>query len=126
MAKESLNKVAKALKTNRILMIVCVFVVMGLAVALIQFLQEKTLERFTSAYALNSINEPTELNGGAHGELHVKDNGTPCVHDNTDGTHTCGHAHTENRAKELIAAGYGTSNAAYTMANNGTLPEKQQ
>ena len=63
MAKEALNKVAKALKNNRILMIVCVFVVMGLAVALIQFLQEKTLERFTG-YALNN-NTNAFNNGGA-------------------------------------------------------------
>ena len=115
-----LNKVAKALKNNRILMIVCVFVVMGLAVALIQFLQEKTLERFTSAYALNN-NNPSVLTGGEHGEYHA--NG--CVHDNTDGTHTCGHAHNENRAKELRAKGYDTTNAVYTVANNGTVPNAQ-
>ena len=120
MAKEALNKVAKALKNNHILMIICVFVVMGLAVALIQFLQEKTLERFTSAYALN--NSTTVLNGGAHGEYHA--NG--CVHDDANGTtHTCGHAHNENRAKELIAKGYDTTNAVYTMGNNGTLPKNQ-
>ena len=117
MAKEALNKVAKALKNNRILMIVCVFVVMGLAVALIQFLQEKTLERFTSAYALNNNTNPTALTGGEHGEYHA--NG--CVHDTEDGTHTCGHAHNENRAKELREKGYDTTNSVYTMANNGTV-----
>ena len=118
MAKESLNKVARALKTNRILMIVCVFVVMGLAVALIQFLQEKTLERFTSAYALN--NSMTELDGGAHGEYHA--NG--CVHDHANGTkHTCGHAHNANRADQLkaISGLSGTDNQAYNIANNGTI-----
>ena len=120
MAKEALNKVAKALKNNHILMIVCVFVVMGLAVALIQFLQEKTLERFTG-YALNNNTEPTALTGGEHGELHA--NG--CVHDTEEGTHTCGHAHNENRATELRAKGYDTTNAVYTMGNNGTLPENQ-
>lgn len=119
MAKEALNKVAKALKNNRILMIVCVFVVMGLAVALIQFLQEKTLERFTGAYALNNNNNPSELSGGAHGKLHAGG----CIHDNTDGTHTCGHAHNENRAKELIAKGYTETNASYTVENNGTVPD---
>ena len=117
MAKEALNKVAKALKNNRILMIICVFVVMGLAVALIQFLQEKTLERFTSAYALN--NDITELTGGAHGELHADG----CIHDNTNGTHTCGHAHNENRATELRAKGYTETNASFTVANNGTVPD---
>lgn len=71
MAKEALNKVAKALKNNRILMIVCVFVVMGLAVGLIQFLQEKTLERFTSAYALNNNNDPSALTEGEHGESYL-------------------------------------------------------
>ena len=82
MAKESLNKVAKVLKNNRILMIVCVFVVMGLAVALIQFLQEKTLERFTSAYTI--ANTPSELTGGEHGELHAGG----CVHVNEQGNTT--------------------------------------
>ena len=115
MAKDALNKVAKALKNNRILMIVCVFVVMGLAVALIQFLQEKTLERFTSAYALN--NDMTGLTGGGHGELHAG-----CVHDNTDGKHTCGHAHTEETAEILKTAGLNNAgNNKYTVANNGTL-----
>ena len=116
MAKEALNKVAKALKNNRILMIVCVFVVMGLAVALIQFLQEKTLERFTSAYSINT--EPSELSGGAHGELHAGG----CIHDNTDGKHTCGHAHGANEAQKLKNEELNnTTNSVYTMANNGTV-----
>jgi hypothetical protein len=60
MVKDVLNTVAKALKNNRILMIVCVFVVMGLAVVLIQFLQEKTLERFQtiSGYSISNYHNP--------------------------------------------------------------------
>jgi hypothetical protein len=53
-AKKVVGNLAKVMKSNRILMIVCVFVVMGLAVALIQFLQDKTLERFANATAYNS------------------------------------------------------------------------
>ena len=118
MAKEALNKVAKALKNNRILMIVCVFIVMGLAVALIQFLQEKTLERFTSAYALN--NSITELTGGEHGKLH-----DGCVHDNTDGKHTCGHAHGANEAQKLKNEGLNNAaNSLYTVNNTGVLAAK--
>ena len=118
MAKEALNKVAKALKNNRILMIVCVFVVMGLAVALIQFLQEKTLERFTSAYSINT--EPSELSGGAHGELHAGG----CIHDNTDGKHTCGHAHGENEAKKLKNEDFNDPiNSVYTVNEKGSMSE---
>lgn len=118
MAKEALNKVAKALKNNRILMIVCVFVVMGLAVALIQFLQEKTLERFTSAY---KVSNSTELSGGAHGALHAGG----CDHVNNDGVHhTCGHAHTENTAGILKTAGLNNnSNSVYTVNEKGTISE---
>ena len=117
MVKNSLNKVAKALKNNRILMIVCVFVVMGLAVALIQFLQEKTLERFTSAYTI--ANTPSELSGGAHGALH----GDGCVHVNDQGNHhTCGHAHTENTAGILKTAGLNNnSNSVYTVNEKGNI-----
>jgi hypothetical protein len=115
MAKEALNKIAKAIKSNRILMIVCVFFVMGVSVALIQFLQEKTLERF-SAYTI--ANSPSELTGGKHGEKHAG-----CAHlNNNNGHHTCGHAHTENTAETLKTAGLNNNtNSEYTVNNNGTL-----
>jgi hypothetical protein len=117
MAKETLNIIAKAIKSNRILMIVCVFVVMGLAVMLIQFLQEKTLERFTSAYTIAST--PAELSEGEHGEKHAAE----CVHlNNEGGHHTCGHAHTENTAGILNTAGLiSETNNTYTVANTGSL-----
>ena len=66
-----------------------------------------------------SHNDITELTGGAHGELHADG----CIHDNTNGTHTCGHAHNENRATELRAKGYTETNASFTVANNGTVPD---
>jgi hypothetical protein len=116
MAKESLNKIAKAVKNNRILMIVCVFVVMGLAVALIQFLQEKTLERFTSAYR---VSNSEKLSGGTHGTLH----GDGCVHVNEQGYHhTCGHAHTKKAAEILKTAEFNNnSNSEYTINEKGNL-----
>jgi len=120
MAKEALNKVAKALKNNRILMIVCVFVVMGLAVALIQFLQEKTLERFTSAWTVETQGGTSELTEGEHGELHADG----CIHDNTDGKHTCGHAHGEDEAKKLKKAKIRNpegTNEIYTVGPKGSL-----
>ena len=113
MVKQTVNKLAKALKSNRILMIVCVFVVMGLAVALIQFLQEKTLERFTSAFKMNG----TTLDEAQHGVLHAE-----CNHKNTDGTkHTCGHAHTANAATAAADVDLGNNNAVYTVNAKGVI-----
>ena len=116
-AKAVANKLAKLVKSNRILMIVCVFLVMGLAITLINYLQSKTLERFASAINLSNS---TDLEGGAHGSKH-KD----CKHINDDGNHhLCGHVHGSNAVEAATALqgtnGY-TTNAGYTI-NNETNP----
>ena len=95
-AKKVVGNLAKVMKSNRILMIVCVFVVMGLAVALIQFLQNKTLERFETMYTVNANGNITGVEELAkHGDNH-----TNCEHKNDLGiSHTCGHFHSEKAAK---------------------------
>lgn len=105
----------KKLKNNRILMIACVFIVMGVSVALIQFLQEKTLEKFASAYKTSNR---TELSEGEHGLLHAD-----CDHINEDGSsHTCGHAHTEDAASDAAAAGLtNNENNQYTVNEKGNI-----
>ena len=93
MVKSVARDLSKAVKSNRILMIVCAFVVMGAAVVLINHLQRKTLENFAvSAYA-----EDAELNEAAHGELHAD-----CQHGTHGSQGQCGHAHT---AAAATAAG---------------------
>lgn len=117
-AKKVVGNLAKVMKSNRILMIVCVFVVMGLAVALIQFLQNKTLERFETMYTIaanDEIEAVEEL--GKHGNTHS--NG--CVHKNNLGvSHTCGHAHSEKAAKkayneDLVDATNPTADVSYIV-----------
>jgi flagellar biosynthesis/type III secretory pathway M-ring protein FliF/YscJ len=54
--KSVVNNVTNAIKNNRILMIMCVFIIMGLAVALINYLQSRTIEMF-SVYANNYRND---------------------------------------------------------------------
>lgn len=105
----------KKFKNNRILMIASVFIVMGVSVALIQFLQEKTLERFTSAYKTSNR---TELSEGEHGLLHAD-----CDHINEDGNHhTCGHAHTKEAASDAAAAGLKNNvNNTYTVNEKGKI-----
>jgi ABC-type nickel/cobalt efflux system permease component RcnA len=120
MVKQVVDKLAKALKSNRILMIICVFVVMGLAVTLIQFVQQKTLERFTSAYKTSNS---TVLEGTEHGELHADG----CLHEeNTDGyRHTCGHAHTENAATAAGDADLtSNTNNSFQVDSKGTITKK--
>ena len=94
-AKVVANKLAKSVQSNRILMIVCVFIVMGLAVALINYLQNKTLERFTQQVVdLVDLTNP-ELDTAAHGNRHKE-----CKHQNEDGKrHFCGHCHTPGCAE---------------------------
>lgn len=92
-AKVVANKLAKSVQSNRILMIVCVFIVMGLAVALINYLQNKTLERFTQQVV--DLSDLSELTTAEHGNDH-KD----CAHQNEDGRrHFCGHCHTPGCAE---------------------------
>ena len=115
--KSAANKLAKLVKSNRILMIVCVFLVMGLAITLINYLQNKTLERFASAYTLTETTE--ELNAGNHGSKHMK-----CDHknDTSDHHHLCGHVHGSNavnEAKKLVNGSYGTYNNAQGYTVNG-------
>ena len=115
-AKKVVGNLAKVMKSNRILMIVCVFVVMGLAVALIQFLQDKTLERFANATAYTIAEEsPGELELAVHGNRHQS-----CKHVNNEGIHhTCGHAHTSNAAKKAAEDGLvNESNATANVAFN--------
>lgn len=116
-AKKVVGNLAKVMKSNRILMIVCVFVVMGLAVALIQFLQDKTLERFANATAYTIAEEsPVELELAVHGNRHKS-----CEHVNDEGVHhTCGHAHTSNAAKKaakdgLVNGDNATANVAFNV-----------
>ena len=116
-AKSVANKLAKLVKSNRILMIVCVFLVMGLAITLINYLQNKTLERFESAYTLNET--AVELSAGLHGSKHVD-----CDHINSDGVHhVCGHVHDSDaatEAKKLVNGSYGAYNntLGYTVNND--------
>ena len=109
LVRSAANKLTTLVKGNRILMIVCVFLVMGFAVTLINYLQNKTLERFVSAIDRSG----QELTTGQHGSLH-KD----CVHVNNDGNHhLCNHVHTSNaldNATALVDAGY-DNNAGYTV-----------
>ena len=107
--RSAANKLTTLVKGNRILMIVCVFLVMGFAVTLINYLQNKTLERFVSAIGRSG----QELTTGQHGSLHKE-----CVHVNNDGNHhLCNHVHNSNaldNATALVDAGY-DNNAGYTV-----------
>lgn len=109
--KSTINNVAKAIKNNRILMIVCVFIVMGLSVALINYLQDQTIEMF-SAYITNNDGNVTELDEQEHGELH-----TVCKHIDGDLHSTCGHGHNKDGA--LLANAVGDKK--YTIAESGSL-----
>ena len=106
MVNKTINTLEKVIKKNHILMIICIFLVMGLAVTLIQFLQEKTFEKFTttttdtsnieSAYKILQ-NATESLNPIEHGELHKN-----CVHiDNNGKLHTCGHVHNKTIQQQL-------------------------
>ena len=89
-------------------MIVCVFIVMGLSVTLINYLQSRTIEMF-SAFTENG-----EIDEQAHGELH-KD----CDHINDNGYHrTCGHGHDE--AGAAIAAELGDE-LVYQIGDAGSF-----
>ena len=83
----------RSVKNNRVLMLVCMFAVMGFAVVVINYLQRKTLERFTDVVSAYKEETGSELDAHQHGSLH-KD----CAHD-TNGS--CGHTHTEAAAKDL-------------------------
>ena len=111
-ARAAAKKVANLVKSNRILMIVCVFLVMGLAITLINYLQNKTLERFASAMTLNET--PLELEGGAHGSKHQD-----CKHINDAGVHhLCGHVHDADAvaaAQALQATNGYTNTAGYNI-----------
>jgi hypothetical protein len=110
--KSAVSNVAKAIKNNRILMIVCVFIVMGLAVALINYLQDRTIEMF-SAYIANDDGNLTELSEQEHGDLHAN-----CKHIDDDLHSTCGgHGHDEDGA--LLATAVGDKK--YTIAESGSL-----
>lgn len=121
--KKGVSSIAKSIARNRILMIVCVFVVMGLAVGLINYLQKKTIERFASAYVYDSNDgSTTELDEGTkHGNLH-KD----CKHVNNEGYHhTCGHAHTEDAAElaaEIGSRRYKINDTTKELVNNEGNP----
>jgi hypothetical protein len=110
--KSTVSNIAKAIKNNRILMIVCVFIVMGLSIALINYLQEQTIEMF-SAYIANDDNNITELDENAHGVLHVN-----CKHVDNELHSTCG-GHGHNKDGALLAKTVGDTK--YTISENGTL-----
>lgn len=117
-AKVVANKLAKSVQSNRILMIVCVFIVMGLAVALINYLQNKTLERFTQQVVDLDADGYPELTTAKHGNRH-KD----CKHQNEDGKrHFCGHCHTPGCAEahlQFTTKYQSETGKAYNNENTG-------
>ena len=68
--KSTVSNIAKAIKNNRILMIVCVLIVMGLSVALINYLQDQTIEMFSAYIASYDVNV-TELDEQEQCGLHT-------------------------------------------------------
>jgi hypothetical protein len=111
--KAAVGQVSKVLKNNRILMIVCVFVVMGLAVGLINYLQRQTLERFYVAYKLDGA---TELTQDELKNLHAD-----CKHDQGSHFKTCGHVHAKDAdAAKAVAAAAGSTNE-YTVTDAGSF-----